>query len=138
MGLTVSLSRELTELPRIVEARRVFFARCRLPSSLAYPVDLATEELFVNMIRYNTETCEAITLELEAVEGGVAVSLTDHDVEPFDPVDIAPADCWAPLAERRVGDLGVQLVRALVGRVEYRYHNRCSTLRFLAREPTSV
>jgi serine/threonine-protein kinase RsbW len=138
MGLKLSLSRELCEIPRIVEARRLMFARHRLPASLAFPVDLATEELFVNMIRHNTGTDEPITLELEAVSGGVSVSLTDHDVEPFDPGEIAPVDRRAPLSQRRAGGLGLHLVHALVGVVHYEYRDRCSTLRFLAREAAHV
>jgi serine/threonine-protein kinase RsbW len=138
MVLTLSLSRELSELPRIVEARRAFFAESRLPPSLAYPVDLATEELFVNMIRHNTGTRAPITLQLEAVEGGLAVSLTDHDVDPFDPGDIAPVDPEAPLSQRKAGGLGLHLVHALVGVVHYEYRDRCSTLRFFARGPAHV
>lgn len=135
--MILSLSRELSELQRIVEARRVYFAEKGLPASLAYPVDLATEEIFVNMIRYNTGTSEPITLHLNAIEDGVHVSLTDHDVEPFDPADVAPVDRLAPLEQRRAGGLGLHLVRSLVGAVHYEYRDRCSTLSFLAREAPS-
>lgn len=136
--MKLSLSRELSELQRIVEARRAYFAERGVPASLAYPVDLATEELFVNMIRYNTGTREPITLELNAVQGGVAVSLTDHDVEPFDPRAVAPVDNSAPLAQREAGGLGLHLVRSLVGAVRYEYRDRNSTLSFLARERDRV
>lgn len=132
--MRLTLSRELSELQRIVEARRAYFAERDLPASLAYPVDLATEEIFVNMIRHNTGTSEPITLRLEAVDGGVAVSLTDHDVDPFDPGEVTPVDREAPLEAREVGGLGLHLVRSLVGAVHYEYRDRCSTLSFLARE----
>lgn len=136
--MKLSLSRELSELQRIVDARRSYFVERNVPASLAYPVDLATEELFVNMIRHNTGTSEPITLELEATRGGVAVSLTDHNVDPFDPEAVAPVDRNAPLDEREVGGLGLHLVRSLVGRVHYEYRDCCSTLSFFAREPDRV
>lgn len=137
--MKLSLIRELSEIQRIVEARRRYFAECGLPASLAYTVDLATEELFVNMIRHNPGTTEPITLELEAVQGGVAIRLTDHNVDPFDPRDVAPVDRSAPLAERRAGGLGLHLVRSLVGAVHYEYQDRCSTLSFIAKaEPQHV
>lgn len=132
--MKLSLARELSEIQRIVEARRAYFAERALPLSLAYPVDLATEELFVNMIRHNTGTVEPITLELEAVDGGVEVSLTDHDVEPFDPSEVEPFERDKPLTERTIGGLGLHLVHSLVGAVRYEYRDRRSTIRFLARE----
>jgi len=137
--MKLSLTRELSEIQRIVEARRAFFAERGLPATLAYAVDLATEELFVNMIRHNSVTTEAITLELEAVQDGVVISLTDHNAEPFDPRDVAPVDCTLPLEERRTGGLGLHLVRSLVGAVHYTYQNRCSTVSFVAKvEPQHV
>ncbi|MFV0278860.1 MAG: ATP-binding protein [Parahaliea sp.] len=130
--MKLSLNRELGELERIVDARRRYFAEHGLPDALGFPVDLATEELFVNMIRHNRGSREPINLELEAVADGLAVRLTDCDVEPFDPAGVAPVDPTLPLAQRPVGGLGLHLVRELVGTVRYEYRDRSSTLSFLA------
>ncbi|GAB3291587.1 ATP-binding protein [Parahaliea aestuarii] len=137
--MKLSLRRELGEIERIVAARRSLFAASDLPDALIYPVDLATEELFVNMLRHNQQGQGPITLELEVVAGGVRVSLADHDAEPFDPASVPPVDISRPLNERQIGGLGLHLVRQLVGSVHYHYHNRCNTLSFMAREePTDV
>ncbi|WP_157976766.1 ATP-binding protein [Parahaliea mediterranea] len=132
--MKLSLRRELGEIERIVAARRALFAASNLPASLAYPVDLATEELFVNMLRHNPQGRGPIALELEAMAGGVRVSLADTDAEPFDPASVPPVDTALPLSERQVGGLGLHLVRQLVGAVHYHHRDRCNTLSFMARE----
>ncbi|TXS94082.1 ATP-binding protein [Parahaliea maris] len=132
--MKLSLNRELSEIERIVAARRAYFAKHNLPGSLAYTVDLATEELFVNMIRHNNQAREKIILEFEAVDNGISVRLTDREITAFDPASAAPADIATPLEERAVGGLGLHLVRQLVGAVHCERRDDRTTLSFLARK----
>ncbi|MFV0478726.1 MAG: ATP-binding protein [Parahaliea sp.] len=125
------LDRELAELERIVASREAWFARHGLSTALAYKVDLATEELFVNMLCHSNSTIQQISLEMTLSEGVIQVSLTDHGVDtPFDPATVAPVDTSRPLSEREVGGLGLHLVRSLVGPLHYQYHNWNSTFSF--------
>ena len=88
-------SRSFDELKEIVAFTDTFFGQEDIDPSLRYLVDLCVEELFVNMVTYDTETQEDILLEMYPHERGVEVSLTDFDVERFDPregpdVDVDP------------------------------------------------
>ena len=132
--MKLSLSRDLAEISRIVAARRSWFAEQDVSDSLVFPVDLATEELFVNMIRHNPDKPERITLEVDTVEHGVAVQLTDYDVERFDPRTAPTPDIGAPASERAIGGLGLHLVASVVSRLDYSYRDRTSTVRFIALE----
>ncbi|MEJ2534911.1 MAG: ATP-binding protein, partial [Gammaproteobacteria bacterium] len=89
-------SRSFDELGNIVAFTEAFFEQEHIDPSLRNIVDLCLEELFVNMVTYNTETERDILVELEMRNGGVAVSLTDYDVERFDPRQMAPVDVDAP------------------------------------------
>lgn len=130
--MKLALLRELTEISRIVQATRAFFVSEQLPSSLAYTVDLATEELFVNMIKHNTRSREPITLELLPHPAGIAVSLTDCCPDPFDPRAAAPADTGAPLQERQPGGLGLHLVSSVVHAIDFEYRDGYSKVSFVA------
>jgi serine/threonine-protein kinase RsbW len=123
--------RSFDELKNIVTMTEDFFHAEDLQPELRNVVDLATEELFVNMVSYNTETSEDILIEMAPHECGVEVRLTDYDVERFDPTVVGPIDVDAPLDERTPGGLGLYLVLKMVDSIHYKYRDRQSTITFI-------
>ncbi len=123
--------RGLDELKNIVSFTDEFFAKNGVDQSLRYIVDLCVEELFVNMVTYDTETNADVLIEMSPHEHGIEVSLTDFDVERFDPRDIAPVDVDAPLEQRTPGGLGLYLVLKMVDSIHYEYRNRNSKITFI-------
>jgi len=123
--------RSFDELKNIVTMTEDLFQQEKLPPGLRNVVDLATEELFVNMVTYNTETDEDILIQMAPHEHGVEVSLTDYDVERFDPTGAGPIDVNAPLEERTPGGLGLYLVLKMVDSIHYEYRNRQSKITFI-------
>ena len=126
-------SRSFDEIEHIVDETERFFAEEGIEPALRTAVDLCIEELFVNMVTYNTETTRDILLEMTPVPGGLEVSLTDFDVERFDPTIVRDVDIDAPLAERTPGGLGVYLVLKMVDSIHYEYHDRQSKITFQIR-----
>jgi len=126
--------RSFDEIARIVEVTEHFFESEHIEDGLRTPVDLCIEELFVNMVTYNTESEEDIELELDAIPNGIQVSLTDFDVDRFDPTEREEVDINAPLSERTPGGLGVYLVLKMVDSINYEYHNRQSKITFQIKE----
>ena len=59
-----SYGRSLEELSRIVADTEAFFSQHGIDDSLRMRVDLSLEELFVNMVTYNTETERDIVVEM--------------------------------------------------------------------------
>lgn len=123
--------RSFDELKNIVTMTEVFFLEEELSPGLRNVVDLATEELFVNMVTYNTESGEDILIQMNTHEHGVEVRLTDYDVERFDPTVVGPIDVDAPLDERTPGGLGLYLVLKMVDSIHYEYRDRQSTITFI-------
>ena len=124
--------RSLDELKNIVSFTEDFFAQDDIDQSLRYIVDLCIEELFVNMVTYDTETNSEILIEMNPYEQGVEVSITDFGVEKFDPRDAAAVDIDAPLDQRSPGGLGLYLVLKMVSSIHYEYRNRNSKITFIA------
>lgn len=123
--------RSFDELRNIVTMTEDFFREEELPPALRNVVDLATEELFVNMVTYNTESVEDILVQMMPHEHGVEVCLTDYDVERFDPTGVGPIDVNAPLEDRTPGGLGLYLVLKMVDSIHYEYRNRQSKITFI-------
>lgn len=123
--------RSFNELKNIVEMTESMFREEGLEPGLRNVVDLATEELFVNMVTYNTESKEDILIQMLPHEHGVKVSLTDYDVERFDPTSMRNVDVEGPLEDRTPGGLGLYLVLKMVDSIHYEYRNRQSKITFI-------
>jgi serine/threonine-protein kinase RsbW len=126
-------SRNFDQIQEIVADTARFFAEEKIDESLRMKVDLSLEELFVNMVNYNTETDRDILIEMHPIEKGVEVSLTDFDVERFDPTRAAGVDIDAPLSARTPGGLGLYLVLKMADSIHYEYHQRQSKITFTNR-----
>lgn len=83
---------------------------------------IAIEELVTNMVKYGYGPAAApgsasITLRLQGDR--LSVEIID-DGDEFDPFAAPPPDLDAPLEGRRIGGLGLHLVKALMDRTRYR------------------
>lgn len=97
------------------------FARLRIDPVLLRTIDLVVEELFTNIVKYSTMSDAEVRIDVARVEGGVEVTLTDYDVEPFDVTKAPDVDIGLPIEQRKPGGLGLHLIRRLVDSVEYAY-----------------
>ncbi len=114
--------RHLDSLAGLYEFSEEIMAKQNLPDGVRFPVHLAMEELFVNMVHYNP----TVTTDIEvAVSVGdtVTVSLVDNGGAEFDVTAKRAVDVDAPLEERKPGGLGVHLVQNLVDTLEYTYQD---------------
>ena len=96
--------------------------RHELPDGVRFPVHLAMEELFVNMVHYNPEVTTDIEVDVR-VDGIVTVSLVDNGGAEFDVTVRRDVNIDAPLEERKPGGLGVHLIQNLVDTLEYEYQD---------------
>jgi len=96
------------------------FASEHIEPSLLPSVDLTVEELFTNMVKYTASTA-AVRIDVTKVAGGVEVTLTDYDVEPFDVTQAPDVDINLPIEQRKPGGLGLHLIRRLVDCIRYEY-----------------
>ena len=120
MTVERSFRRSFESIPDIFAFTAEVFASERVDPSLLPSVDLTLEELFTNMVKYDASVA-AVRVDIAKVEGGVEVTLTDYDVEPFDVTQAPDADIDLPIEQRQPGGLGLHLIRRLVDFVHYEY-----------------
>jgi len=120
--------RDLNSLDEIFKFIKKFSAKTGLDESVVFTINLVVEELFTNMVKYTYENSNEILLELKKEENNLIIYLTDFDVEPFDISKTAEVDTKQSLEERRVGGLGIHLVKQMIDKIEYEYKDRQSKI----------
>ncbi len=110
----------LSELERIGQVTTEFGQRHHLPEQLVFEVNLALEEVLVNIISYgyDDQNEHEIVLHLSIQDGEVQAEVED-DGWPFNPLEVAVPDVGQSVEERPIGGLGVHLVRQVMDAIEY-------------------
>ena len=114
--------RHLNSLAPLYEFSETIMAEQNLPDGVRFPVHLAMEELFVNMVHYNPTVTTDIEVTV-SVDDKVTVSLVDNGGTEFDVTVKRDVDTDSPLEERKPGGLGVHLVQNLVDTLDYEYQD---------------
>ena len=85
-----------------------------------YNIQLATDEAASNIIEHAYEKITDGVLELSCGvrDDRITIVLTDHG-ESFDPSEIPLPDLKADLSDRKIGGLGIFLMRKLMDEVHY-------------------
>jgi serine/threonine-protein kinase RsbW len=85
-----------------------------------YNIQLATDEAATNMIEHSYENISDGVIDLSCgMEGEqIRIVLIDYG-EPFDPSAIPMPDLKADLSDRKIGGLGIFLMRKLMDEVHY-------------------
>lgn len=125
-----SFKREIGSLRAIFDFTASFFELAKVDPRLQPSVELVVEELFTNMVKYNAGSAAEVRVEMTPVDGGIEVTLTDYDADPFDPTQAPDVDITLPAEQRTPGGLGLHLVRQMVDSLEYRYGDRQSRITF--------
>ena len=124
--------RNLESLSPLYEFAEEIFETHDISSGVRFPVHLAMEELFVNMVKYNPDVPTDITVEVTVTFLGeatndatsskeVTVTLVDDGGVEFDVTAKRQVNIDAPLEERTPGGLGIHLIQNLADRLEYTY-----------------
>ncbi|MBP2298738.1 ATP-binding protein [Azospirillum picis] len=120
--LDMVLRNDLAELERLAAAVDEFIERNDLPPALGFSFNLCFDELITNTVSYGYHdgTPHEIRVRLEAAGNELRAELVD-DGAAFDPfADAPPPDLTSDIDERRVGGLGVFLVKQTMDRTAYR------------------
>jgi serine/threonine-protein kinase RsbW len=108
------------QLGVLSEFLREFGSAAALAPTQVGTLELALEEIFLNIAMHGSEPGSAPQVEVSLNLETDAVTMTIEDDGPqFDPLSLPPPDVTVSLADRKVGGLGVFLVRSLMDTVSY-------------------
>lgn len=134
-GRTVARSfpRSFASLGPVFEMIKRFFEDEGFDADQRYAFDFTVEELLTNMIKYNASGQGELGVTLAHDGDEVVCTLTDPDCPRWDPTVAPEVDTDASLDERRVGGLGLHLIRRMVDSIEYTHEDRTGRIVFKKR-----
>ena len=100
-----------------------------------YNIQLAADEAASNIIEHAYEGVNTGVLEISCGmrDGAITIIMVDHG-ESFDPSAIPLPDLKADLSERKIGGLGIFLMRKLMDEVHYEVQNSGNVLTMIKRK----
>lgn len=131
-ALRTKCAASLKNLPAIVEKVLAAAANCNISKDQAGQLELAFEEAMVNVCSYAYPEGEGGAVEVVAGNNpeGFFVQIID-DGAPFNPLTSPPPNLDVDIADRKIGGLGIHLIRNLMNNVKYRRENNQNILELI-------
>ena len=127
--LEARIRNKLEDIARVPDLVATLGAKHNLPQDVVLDMNVALDEVLSNIIKYayTDERTHEIELRLTASKDEVVAEVKD-DGRPFDPLSVPSPELDRPLAERRVGGLGIHFVRNLASGASYSRVAGCNRL----------
>lgn len=110
-------------LESVLEFVNAFLKEVNCPKTVQYELDVAVEELFVNVAHYAYKPEEGqITIQADISDDMVTIVFTDSG-KPYNPWVKEDPDITLSAEERGIGGLGIYMVKKSMDEVGYAYED---------------
>ena len=117
----IQLENRLEEFQRFESAFMDFARFQKFSDEVIYAIQLSVDELFTNIVSYGYDDSEThvVKFVIDVTQDEVRVEIVD-DAKPFNPLDDAPdVNLDLSVEERKIGGVGIHLVKSLMSEVAY-------------------
>ncbi len=119
----LTLEAKLDNLDQVLAFVDKFLEESDCPPKPQMKIDVAVEELFVNIARYAyAPATGSMTIRIENDPQGMSITLIDRGV-PFNPLAKLDPDVTLSAEERQIGGLGIFMVKKSMDSMEYKHEN---------------
>jgi anti-sigma regulatory factor (Ser/Thr protein kinase) len=117
----VTVKNRIEDLLRVNSLFESFATQHDINGRLRYHLLVSIEEILTNIIKYgfDEEGVHPIHITFRRVEEQIEMEFEDRGRE-FNPLEIGEPDLDIPLEERKLGGLGIHLVKKMVDEAKYR------------------
>lgn len=117
---SLKIPAKLENLPKMFDHIREASSRQGFVEEQVNKIQLACEEALVNVISYAYPSKEGdLEISCENKESSIEIAIIDWGI-PFDPLSIPAPDILLPIEERKIGGLGIFMIRELMDDVIYK------------------
>ncbi len=123
-SLNLELKNNLKEIGTLINSFESFAEKFSLSKSVVNDINLCLEELVTNVISYgyNDQDEHIIFVDISFINDAINICIKDDGLE-FNPLEQAEPDINQPIEERKIGGLGIHLVKNLMSDLAYKREN---------------
>ncbi len=124
-GKTMLLTAELSRVDEVTDFINAELEAHDVPMKTIMQIDIAVEEIFVNIAHYAYHPevgTAAVTVAVLDAPPCVEIRLTDQG-RPYDPLQREDPDVTLGVEDRKIGGLGVYMVKKSMDEVSYAYED---------------
>jgi serine/threonine-protein kinase RsbW len=128
-SVTIQIHNKIPQIEQVCQIVQDFSKQHSISDEIIFTVHLALDEILTNIIRYgySDNADHLIDIEYMLSNDHLNLKIVD-DSNPFDPESAPPPDIDAGLKERKIGGLGIYLIKNLVDKIDYSSKNGKNTL----------
>ena len=114
---------EIKNVEKVTDFVNAVLERYDCPVKAVMQIDVMIDELFSNIAYYAyapEKGTAAVSVEMEEAPLSAVITFTDHG-KPFDPLTLQEPDVTQSAEERKIGGLGIYLVKKTMDSIRYEY-----------------
>ncbi len=128
MKKTITVDAVCENLQAVQESLAPVLLDCPFSPGVRMDLEIAVEEIFLNVASYAyAPGTGQVTIEAETDGQGIVITFIDSGT-PFNPLETPEPDVNVPWQERKVGGLGLFMVRQRMDAMEYERRDGCNVL----------
>jgi len=126
---SIRIQNQIPQIAKVCEGIDDFSKQHLIPDKVVFALHLSLDEILTNIISYGYADGgeHEINVCLET-DGENLTLIIQDDSRPFDPTQAPEPDLDKPLENRRIGGLGLYLVKNLMDSIEYASNGAINTL----------
>ncbi len=122
--LRLQIENNISELNRLNALLEQLVKEWKIPQKVSFQINLALEEMVTNIINYGYKEKSSHTITLSFIlHGNVIIIQIEDDGRAFNPLTAPEPDTTEPAEKRKIGGLGIHLVKELMDTVTYARKN---------------
>lgn len=116
----ITIQNRLSEIRRVEQQFNMFSELHGIPIEIRRNMNVVFDEMLSNIISYaySDDNEHDIDIIVELFENRLGVLITDDGI-PFNPLSVETLDTHIYLEDRRIGGLGIHLVRNIMDKISY-------------------
>lgn len=135
---SIRIGNSMAEIASALAQAEAWLREKNTPQKAHYFVSLAIEELATNWIKYGCKDEGAHFMEFDLRLLGDRVSMQARDDgAPFNPLEVSQSSTKPAAEERKIGGLGILLLRKMADHMSYEHRDGCNILTLEKKCPTS-
>lgn len=119
--VVLTIDSVIDEIPVVSERLEKLMSGAGFSPEAVLDTQLAVEEAITNVIVHGyQQKGNEIRIACRVIDGAIEIRITDS-APPFNPLSLPTPDLDSDVNERRIGGLGIYLIRRVMDGVEYAY-----------------